>query len=130
MANIDERPSRHTACHPRLAREYKTVRAMIDMYCRAHHRPAEKRCAHCQELLAYAQKRLAGCRFQHEKPACGGCPVHCYKASMRQKVKAVMRFSGPRMFFHHPLLAVAHLLDKRRQAPQTDCAEKTGRGAS
>jgi hypothetical protein len=100
---------------------------MIDVYCRAHHRPAGERCASCQELLAYAEKRLAGCPFQQDKPTCGRCPVHCYKVSMRQKIKSVMRFSGPRMFFHHPLLAIAHLLDKRRQFPKRASSKKTGR---
>lgn len=126
----DHRPTRSSTIHPRLARERETVRAMIDIYCRAHHQPGKKRCGSCQELLAYACKRLAGCVFQEEKPTCGNCPVHCYKASMREKIQEVMRFSGPRMLYHHPLLAVAHLLDKRRQPPKRAFSKKTGREVS
>jgi len=28
-----------------------------------------------------------------------------------------MKFSGPRMFFHHPLLSLLHFMDKWRKAP-------------
>jgi hypothetical protein len=28
-----------------------------------------------------------------------------------------MRFAGPRMASHHPILALHHLLDERRQVP-------------
>jgi hypothetical protein len=36
---------------------------------------------------------------------------------MRERVRQVMRFAGPRMLLHHPLLAIAHLLKERRPAP-------------
>jgi hypothetical protein len=42
--------------------------------------------------------------------------VHCYKPAMREQIRVVMRYSGPRMAQRHPLLAAAHLLD-RRKAP-------------
>ena len=29
---------------------------------------------------------------------------------MREKIRKVMRFSGPRMLFYHPVLAVWHLV--------------------
>jgi hypothetical protein len=34
---------------------------------------------------------------------------------MREKVKKVMRYSGPRMLWHHPILAVHHLIDGRKK---------------
>ena len=34
---------------------------------------------------------------------------------MRQKIGAVMRFSGPRMLLHHPFIAVKHLIQTKRQ---------------
>lgn len=34
---------------------------------------------------------------------------------MREKIRAVMRFSGPRMLLVHPVLAVRHLLESRRE---------------
>ena len=34
------------------------------------------------------------------KTFCSNCKVHCYKPEMRKKIRAVMRFSGPRMIFY------------------------------
>jgi hypothetical protein len=34
---------------------------------------------------------------------------------MRERVREVMRYSGPRMLTRHPVLAVAHLVDGRRK---------------
>jgi hypothetical protein len=36
---------------------------------------------------------------------------------MREQVRAVMRYAGPRMVKEHPLLAAAHLTDGRRKTP-------------
>ncbi len=100
---------------PRLARELKTVLAMIEIYCRAHHASTDGLCGSCRELYEYAQRRLSACPFQEDKTSCGNCAVHCYKPSMREQIKKVMRFSGPKMLFRHPFLAIAHLLDERRK---------------
>jgi hypothetical protein len=35
---------------------------------------------------------------------------------MKQRIVEVMRFAGPRMLLHHPLLAIAHLLDEKKPA--------------
>jgi hypothetical protein len=37
---------------------------------------------------------------------------------MRDQVKVVMRYAGPRMLWHHPILALFHILDglKRNSA--------------
>ena len=34
---------------------------------------------------------------------------------MRKKIREVMRFSGPRMIFHHPVMAVRHLIDSLKE---------------
>jgi hypothetical protein len=102
----------------RLAREMKTVRAMIEIYCReTHSTTSEGLCEACLQLAIYAEKRLAGCPFQQNKPTCGTCRIHCYKPDMRQRIKAVMHYSGPRMILNHPLLAIAHLLDEKLIRP-------------
>lgn len=105
--------------NPRMAREIRTIHAMIEIYCRAHHgdrRTQDGLCAECGGLLDYAELRLDKCPFQEHKTTCANCPVHCYKPSMREKVKEIMRYSGPRMTFRHPVLALFHLLDGRRKA--------------
>jgi len=36
---------------------------------------------------------------------------------LREHVRIVMRYAGPRMLWRHPILAVRHLIDGRRPAP-------------
>lgn len=49
------------------------------------------------------------------KTFCSNCRVHCYKPEMREKIRAVMRFSGPRMLFVHPVAAIRHVIETRRK---------------
>ena len=102
----------------RLLRERVTVDKMIELYCRGNHAPQGGLCAECAGLSEYAHQRLEKCVFGAEKPTCANCPVHCYKPEMRAKIRAVMRYSGPRMLLHHPVLALRHLLDGRKTAPE------------
>lgn len=102
---------------PRLAREARTVEAMVRIYCRGQHGDSEGLCPACRELLVYARRRLERCPFGEGKTTCARCPVHCYRPAMRERVRAVMRYAGPRMVWRHPLLALQHLLDGRRKAP-------------
>jgi hypothetical protein len=102
----------------RLAREEKTIAAMIALYCRDHHGTTAADtgaglCRECGELMSYARIRLEKCRYGAEKPTCANCRTHCYKPAMRERVREVMRYSGPRMLRRHPVLAVAHLVDGR-----------------
>ena len=100
-----------------LASERETVRAMVGLFCRRRHR-SESLCERCVELLEYAEQRLAKCRFADEKPACRRCHVHCYSPEMRERIVEVMRFSGPRMIFRHPVMALRHLLRSRKSTPR------------
>lgn len=100
----------------KLQRELKTIQAMISLYCRARHGMKRTRCADCEALLAYAAKRLEKCPYGEEKPVCSHCAVHCYKPVMRKQVRDVMRYAGPRLFRHHPLLTIRHLLDEFKPA--------------
>ncbi|MHB8521062.1 MAG: nitrous oxide-stimulated promoter family protein [Limisphaerales bacterium] len=101
----------------RLAREWKTMAAMVGCYCRDHHGVPSGLCGECRELLDYATVRLERCRFGEEKPTCANCPVHCYQRSRRDQMKVVMRHAGPRMLWQHPILALFHWLDGGRKAP-------------
>lgn len=111
--------SQITNRHPRMTREARTLEAMIRIYCRGHHATGGKRlCAECADLQAYARLRLEKCPFQENKVTCAKCPVHCYRADMRARVRQVMRYAGPRMLFRHPILALLHLLvDGKRERP-------------
>ena len=113
MADQTSRPPR------RLAREEKTIAAMIALHCRDHHATAaadarDGLCSDCDELLEYARLRLEKCRYGVDKPTCANCETHRYKPAKRERVREVMRYSGPRMLKHHPVLAVTHLVDGRK----------------
>jgi hypothetical protein len=103
--------------HPRMKRERRTAESMISIYCRDHHRTRGELCGECQELLAYARLRLKNCPFQENKTTCGNCPIHCYKPKMREKIREVMRYAGPRMIRHHPMLAIGHMIDGLKKKP-------------
>lgn len=95
----------------RMSRERQTIKFMIDIYCRGHH-PKGTLCRECEALLYYAMQRIEKCRFRSNKPACAKCPVHCYRPEMREQIRRVMRYSGPRMIIHHPVLAIWHYIDR------------------
>ena len=81
---------------------------MIRLYCKHNHRTKEL-CPKCAELDSYARFRSDHCPFMENKTFCSNCKVHCYKPEMREKIRKVMRFSGPRMMLYHPIMAVKHL---------------------
>jgi hypothetical protein len=115
----------------RRARELKTIAAMVQMYCRGHKHgaaPGAQLCAECGALLDYATRRLERCVFGDAKPTCANCVVHCYSADMREQVRVVMRWAGPRMLLRHPVLGIRHQLDGRRPAPMLP-GKPGGRGA-
>ena len=99
---------------PRLDRETQTLTAMIALYCRDHHAPQEGLCADCTALQDYALQRLEKCTFGADKPKCSACPIHCYKPDMREAIRAVMAYAGPRMLLRHPVLAAQHVADGLR----------------
>ena len=102
----------------RRAREFKTIAVMLRMYRHAHHGSQDTPlCRDCIELHDYARRRLERCLFGEAKPTCVNCTVHCYKALMRERVRQVMGWAGPRMPWRHPVLAAWHLIDGRRPAP-------------
>jgi hypothetical protein len=102
----------------RLGRERRTVERMIALYCRDHHAPTGGLCAECSELAQYAAQRIVHCPFDEDKPTCANCLVHCYKPKARERIREVMRYSGPRMLLRHPILALAHMIEGRREAPE------------
>jgi hypothetical protein len=103
----------------RRAREIHTIELMITSYCRGHHDTQDADlCAECASLSAYATRRTERCVFGDAKPTCANCQVHCYTPRMRERVKAVMRWAGPRMLLTHPILALRHKLDGLKPAPR------------
>jgi len=115
----------------RRARELKTIEAMLRLYCRGQgHQNRHPVCSECAELLAYATRRLERCIFGDAKPTCANCAVHCYSPSMREQVRVVMRWAGPRMLLRHPILGILHKLDGRRPIPTLPTKAPTRRRKS
>ena len=102
----------------RRRRALRTIEVMVELYCRGHdHAPRAPLCPDCSALFDYAARRLERCVFGDAKPTCTNCTVHCYSADMREKVRQIMKWSGPRMMWRHPVLAFFHILDGKRPAP-------------
>ena len=101
----------------RISREKKTISAMIEMYCSHFHSEGSTLCLECNRMLTYALGRMDRCSYHELKPVCSNCRIHCYEKEMRETIKRVMRYSGPRMILHHPILAVAHLLHRLQRYP-------------
>lgn len=99
-------------------KEKKLIPVMIKKYCKGRHREERKTqnvprgevCSGCKELTDYALFRLEKCPFKVNKKFCSFCRIHCYKPDMRVKIKEVMKYSGPRMLFSHPVFAVSHVV--------------------
>ena len=91
--------------------EKRILKVMIDIYQRKH--PQESKM--CEDLYKYACLRIDKCPFMETKTFCSNCRVHCYDRVHREQIRSVMRYSGKRMLFHHPLLAISHLLSTTRE---------------
>lgn len=102
----------------RIIREKKTVEAMIQIFCHNIHQTKKELCHECRKLSVYAHARLNKCHFEAKKATCANCRIHCYKPVMRERIKDVMRYSGPRMTYRHPILALYHFLDGLRKEPE------------
>ncbi|WP_372881109.1 nitrous oxide-stimulated promoter family protein [Psychromonas sp.] len=102
-----------------LGLEFKTIKAMVNIYCKAHHSCKDQQppCLKCAEFILYANEKLDRCPYGQNKPTCNKCPIHCYKKEQREQARAIMRYAGPRMLFKHPILAIKHLLAERRPVP-------------
>lgn len=96
-------------------REKRTVSLMISIYCRKMHGIKKELCPECRALQEYAVLRSDKCPFMETKTFCSNCRVHCYQPQMREKIRAVMRYAGPRMIFHHPLMAVRHVVESEKE---------------
>ncbi|MCI9003141.1 MAG: nitrous oxide-stimulated promoter family protein [Oscillibacter sp.] len=99
-------------------REKAVVSQMIALYCRKQHRTKGGLCPKCAELASYARRRVDSCPFMESKTFCSNCHTQCYRVDMRERIRTVMRFSGPRMLLYYPVMTLHHmasvLAEKRR----------------
>ena len=107
-------------------REKRTVSLMIRIYCKKKHGTKKGLCPECEALDAYARMRSDKCPFMETKTFCSNCKVHCYKADMREKIRAVMRFSGPRTIFSHPIMAIRHVIESKKEKKRLEKENNEG----
>lgn len=86
----------------KIEKEKKTVEFMIRYYCRKFH-PDTYLCNDCKTLLDYAKLKLDKCRYGDNKKSCKKCTTHCYNKEYREKIRTIMRYTGPRMIYLKPL---------------------------
>ena len=115
------------AAEKKREKEQRVVEEMIRLYCRKNHAEYDSKsgqmCPSCQELSDYAKLRSEKCPYKKKKTFCSNCKVHCYRPEMRRKIREVMRFSGPRMLLVHPVLAVRHVVESRREKKRQESME-------
>ena len=127
----------------RRADEAELVSQMIALWCRAHHDGAEPAagaaqvklnrraiclCPACAELRDYARARIERCPRMETKTFCSACPTHCYRPEMRERIREVMRWSGPRMLLHRPVPAIRHAITTIRSRKAKQGSAGPGRG--
>ena len=90
-------------------REKDMLYKMISLYCRIKHRQTRgELCPDCAKVLEYAHDRCDNCPHMADKVSCRRCGTPCYKPDMREKIRAVMSWSGPRIILYHPITVIRH----------------------
>lgn len=105
----------------RREREKRTISQMIALHCAGNHDEGDRTetafcgeavCPECKAIDQYAVLRTERCRKMDVKTSCDECENHCYKPEERERIRTVMRYSGPRMMKVHPIAAIRHLLGR------------------
>jgi len=89
--------------------EKKVLNTMVKIYCKGQGH-SDLLCNDCEKFIEYANQQLDRCKFGENKVFCSKCNIHCYKPEMRNFVKKVMGYSGSRIIFYYPIIAIKHLL--------------------
>lgn len=90
-------------------KEKELLTIMISIYEKGHQQDLS-------ELKEYAFKRIDCCPRKEKKTFCSSCPIHCYQKKYRNQIKEVMKYSGKRMLFKHPLITIKHLINTIKYA--------------
>lgn len=96
----------------RREKKHEIVEKMIETYCtkQKHLNDGGKLCSDCDELLNYSLQRTTRCPHVEKTLFCVNCPTPCYKPDMKEKMRIMMKYSGPRFFFSHPLIVLEHVM--------------------
>lgn len=105
----------HTTIQSKIEKEKSIVAKMILLYCKGLKHEGGSPCKDCHELISYASLRIEKCPMMKTKTFCSNCKIHCYKPFMREKIKKVMRYSGPRLLLSHPIMTIGHLIEQVKE---------------
>lgn len=111
--------------HEKREVELKTMGEIIGIYCHLQHgkinlfrhmmhrwrgtyKENMQLCEDCEDVWKFSKQRIDRCPYMEEKTFCSMCKTHCY-GRYREKVKAMMRFGGPRMLLISPIMVIKHL---------------------
>ena len=110
-------------------KDVKVLANFISIFCRENHRADAKDillikdtrlrqclgnkdlvlCQACSKLFSHGTAKLLLCPYD-PKPMCKKCQTHCYAPGYREKIRDVMKFSGPYLIKHGRLDLMIHYL--------------------
>lgn len=106
-------------------KEIETVSLMIGLYCQKKHGTKKgELCPECRQLLDYVKFRRMKCRGVTKSPSARTAAFIVINRICSEKIARVMRFSGPKMVFYHPVIAFSHLAETKRQKRKLKKAEE------
>ncbi len=111
------------------AKDLRVLSNFISIFCRENHQAADRDvfpikdarlrqvlgnreltlCQECSQLFNHGMAKLLLCPYD-PKPMCKKCETHCYAPGYREKMRNVMRFSGPYLIKHGRLDLIIHYL--------------------
>lgn len=123
MASIFER------LNDKKRKDIRVLSEFIAVYCREQHKAEDSKvfsinddklksvlgnkeivlCGDCSKLLHHGIAKLLLCPYD-PKPACRKCETHCYAPDYRERIREVMRFSGPYLMKRGRLDLLLHYL--------------------
>lgn len=88
------------------------AKSMIHIYCRGNHKNSgtNQLCDECNQLLEYSSFRSSKCPHIERTLYCSNCPTPCYKPDMKEQMRVVMKYAGPRFLFKHPIQFTKHVI--------------------
>ena len=102
----------NTTKQNKIDNEISVIITMIEIYYKNKKHKNLHTITEIEELKHYCKSRVANCPVILEKTFCSSCKIHCYDPNHRALIKKVMKYSGPRMLFYHPILLVKHLVSQ------------------
>lgn len=71
-------------------------------------------CPDCLELVTHVEPRTTRCPHMAYKSFCHLCPRPCHPPKEMALISPLMRYSGPRLLFHYPILTARHIREVMR----------------